>query len=48
MAAYFALDRLKLPLVLRCPAVGDRMQPFGMTGTKKLSDIFVDKQGAGA
>jgi tRNA(Ile)-lysidine synthase len=43
-AAYFALDRLKLPLVLRCPTAGDRMQPFGMTGTKKLSDIFIDKK----
>lgn len=43
-AAYFALDRLKLPLVLRCPAAGDRMRPFGMTGSKKLSDIFVDKK----
>jgi tRNA(Ile)-lysidine synthase len=43
-AAYFALDRLKLPLVLRCPTAGDRMRPFGMTGTKKLSDIFIDKK----
>lgn len=42
--AYFALDRLKLPLVLRSPKSGDRIQPFGMSGTKKLSDIFVDKK----
>ena len=42
--AYFALDRLRLPLVLRAPKTGDRMQPFGMSGTKKLSDIFVDKK----
>jgi tRNA(Ile)-lysidine synthase len=42
--AYFALDRLKLPLVLRSPKAGDRIQPFGMSGTKKLSDIFVDKK----
>jgi tRNA(Ile)-lysidine synthase len=41
-AAYFALDHLKLPLVLRCPGVGDRMRPFGMQGSKKLSDIFTD------
>ncbi len=43
-AAYFALDTLKLPLVLRSPADGDRMRPFGMEGTKKLSDIFIDKK----
>jgi tRNA(Ile)-lysidine synthase len=42
--AYFALDGLRLPLVLRAPREGDRMQPFGMTGTKKLSDIFIDKK----
>jgi len=42
--AFFAMERLTLPLVLRAPKTGDRMQPFGMTGTKKLSDIFVDKK----
>ncbi|MFQ5511575.1 MAG: tRNA lysidine(34) synthetase TilS [Candidatus Krumholzibacteriia bacterium] len=42
--ACFALDKLKLPLVLRSPADGDRMRPFGMDGTKKLSDIFTDKK----
>ena len=42
--AFFALERLTLPLVLRAPKAGDRMQPFGMAGTKKLSDIFVDKK----
>jgi tRNA(Ile)-lysidine synthase len=42
--AYFAFDRLKLPLVLRSPRAGDRIQPFGMTGSKKISDIFTDKK----
>ena len=43
-AAYCPLDGLKLPLVLRSPVAGDRMRPFGMTGTKKVSDIFTDKK----
>ena len=30
------------PLIVRGWRVGDRMQPLGMRGTKKLSDIFVD------
>jgi tRNA(Ile)-lysidine synthase len=42
--AYFDLQNLQLPLVLRNPETGDRMQPFGMTGNKKLSDIFTDKK----
>jgi tRNA(Ile)-lysidine synthase len=42
--AFFALTQLKLPLVLRNPLAGDRMQPFGMSGKKKLSDIFIDKK----
>lgn len=42
--AHFALDRVTLPLVLRAPKAGDRIQPFGMKGSKKLSDIFVDKK----
>lgn len=42
--AYFDLQRLRLPLTLRQPEKGDRMQPFGMSGSKKLSDIFVDRK----
>jgi len=45
--AYFALDRITLPLVLRGPRQGDRMRPFGMSGRKKLSDLFIDKKIAG-
>ena len=29
-------------LVFRSWRAGDRMQPLGMTGSKKLSDIFTD------
>jgi len=43
-AAYFALDAIAPPLIIRHPKPGDRMQPFGMKGTKKLSDIFIDKK----
>ena len=42
--AYFALESLRRPLVIRSPHSGDRMRPFGMNGHKKLSDIFVDRK----
>jgi len=42
--AYFALAGLEPPLTVRAPRAGDRMRPFGMKGTKKLSDIFIDKK----
>ena len=35
-------SRLKFPCVLRKWRKGDSMQPFGMKGRKKLSDLFVD------
>ncbi len=31
-------------LVVRPPRPGDRIQPFGMRGTKKLSDVFIDRK----
>jgi tRNA(Ile)-lysidine synthase len=31
-------------LVLRRPLAGDRLQPLGMAGTKKLHDLFVDEK----
>ncbi len=43
-SACFAMDRLRLPLVLRSARAGDRIQPFGMSGTRKLSDMFIDKK----
>jgi tRNA(Ile)-lysidine synthase len=42
--AYFSMRDLKLPLVIRGPEAGDRMRPFGLDGTKKLSDIFTDRK----
>ncbi|HEU4366519.1 MAG TPA: tRNA lysidine(34) synthetase TilS [Candidatus Krumholzibacteria bacterium] len=31
-------------LVVRSPRPGDRIQPFGMKGTRKLSDVFIDQK----
>jgi tRNA(Ile)-lysidine synthase len=42
--AYFALDEIDPPLTIRAPRAGDRMRPFGMKGSKKLSDIFIDRK----
>ena len=38
------VDRSKLvfPLKIRKWTAGDKMQPLGMTGTKKISDILID------
>lgn len=36
------LDKLTLPLAIRNQRPGDRFRPLGMTGTKKLSDFFID------
>jgi tRNA(Ile)-lysidine synthase len=36
--------KLKYPLTLRNWTEGDSMQPLGMVGRKKLSDIFIDQK----
>lgn len=38
------LDRLRLPLEVRSPRPGDRLQPLGLQGTKKLQDFLVDRK----
>lgn len=38
----FSARDLSFPLQLRAPMPGDRFQPSGMEGTKKLQDLFVD------
>lgn len=38
--AFFDMDRLSFPLHIRYWRDGDRFVPFGMTGSKKLSDFF--------
>ncbi|MDE6802712.1 MAG: tRNA lysidine(34) synthetase TilS [Muribaculaceae bacterium] len=42
--AYFDEDKLQTaaPLTLRAPLTGDRMTPYGMKGSRLLSDIFSD------
>lgn len=39
---YLNLSKLTFPLTLRPWAEGDKFQPFGMKGSKKLSDFFTD------
>jgi len=38
------LDCLRLPLEVRSPRPGDRLQPLGLGGTKKLQDLLVDRK----
>lgn len=40
--AYFDADKLAAPLTLRPVRAGDRFQPFGMAGTKLVSDFLTD------
>lgn len=42
--AYFDFDKLKFPLTLRSWETGDRFKPFGMKGSKLLSDFFIDEK----
>jgi len=37
-------DKVNLPLKVRLPKQGDTFIPFGSTGTKKLSDFFIDSK----
>ncbi|MDI6703274.1 MAG: tRNA lysidine(34) synthetase TilS [bacterium] len=40
--AHFDYDKVKLPLILRSRAPGDRFTPLGMKGRKKVKDFFID------
>lgn len=42
--AYINRDALSGPLSVRTPAAGDRFTPFGMTGSKLLSDYYTDRK----
>jgi tRNA(Ile)-lysidine synthase len=42
--AYFDLNQLELPLRVRSWREGDRFVPFGLSGTKKVHDIFIDEK----
>ncbi|MEM6343559.1 MAG: tRNA lysidine(34) synthetase TilS [Bacteroidota bacterium] len=41
---YLNSEAIQLPIEIRPWRQGDKMQPFGMQGLKKLSDIFVDQK----
>jgi tRNA(Ile)-lysidine synthase len=42
--AYLDLDRIAFPLVVRSVSAGDRIQPLGMKGTRKLKSVFIDEK----
>ncbi|TAN62795.1 tRNA lysidine(34) synthetase TilS [bacterium] len=42
--ALFDSEALSLPLHARSMRPGDRINPFGMTGTKKLKEVFIEKK----
>jgi len=42
--AWFDLDKLIFPLVLRGWETADKFVPLGMSGIKKVSDFFIDKK----
>ncbi|GAA3411722.1 tRNA lysidine(34) synthetase TilS [Paenibacillus hodogayensis] len=41
---WFDFDQLALPLKVRSRQPGDRMEPFGLKGTKKVKDMFIDEK----
>jgi len=46
----FLADAAQMPecLTVRCPRPGDRIQPLGLDGHRKLQDVFVDRKVARA
>lgn len=40
--AYLRADRIQQPLILRPPRPGDRIQPTGLKGTRRLKELFID------
>ncbi|PJA07025.1 MAG: tRNA lysidine(34) synthetase TilS [Flavobacteriales bacterium CG_4_10_14_0_2_um_filter_32_8] len=42
--AYLDADKIQFPLILRIWATGDFFKPFGMKGSKKISDYLIDKK----
>lgn len=42
LTKYFSIDKDIESLVIRSRKDGDRFNPYGMMGTKKLKDIFID------
>jgi tRNA(Ile)-lysidine synthase len=46
--AFFDMDKLSFPLVVRNFQAGDRFQPLGVNGTQKLKKYFIDHKVARA
>jgi len=42
--AYFDFDKIVLPLVARNWREGDKFVPFGLSGSKKVHDVFIDEK----
>lgn len=43
-SAFFDMDRIGFPMVVRNPRAGDRFTPLGMTGTRKVNKFFTDRK----
>jgi tRNA(Ile)-lysidine synthase len=43
-SAYFDFDEVALPLVARNWREGDKFVPFGLKGSKKVHDVFIDEK----
>lgn len=43
-AAFFDFDKIDLPLIARNWREGDRFVPFGLGGSKKVHDTFIDEK----
>jgi tRNA(Ile)-lysidine synthase len=42
MDVYLDLEQLQLPLFVRSRKAGDRLEPYGLNGSKKVKDMFID------
>ena len=42
LEAMFDYNKVQLPLIVRNRRIGDKFQPHGMKGTKKVKDYFID------
>jgi tRNA(Ile)-lysidine synthase len=43
-SAYFDFSEIELPLAARNWREGDKFVPFGLSGTKKVHDVFIDEK----
>src|SRR5271157_3843160 len=43
-AVFIDYDRISLPLVIRTVRPGDRIQPLGMRGMKKIKAVLIDEK----